>query len=109
MPAEAGIQRADPMKEHFFVYILASRKNGTLYTGITSNLSRRVWEHRTDSIEGFTKRYGVHSLVYYEVFVDPLSAIEREKRVKKWNRAWKIELIENFNPDWRDLYEDLNS
>ena len=92
----------------YFVYILASRRNGTLYTGMTNNLARRVWEHRTDSIDGFTKRYGVHRLVYYEVFVDALSAIHREKCLKKWNRAWKIQLIENHNPEWQNLYCQLN-
>ena len=91
-----------------FVYILASQRNGTLYTGMRNDLARRVWEHRTGSIEGFTKRYGVHRLVYYEVFIDPLSAIRRENCIKKCNRAWKIQMIEDHNPDWWDLYLDLN-
>ena len=94
--------------KQYFVYILASKRNGTLYTGVTNDLARRVWEHRTDGVEGFTKRYGVHRLVHYEVFVDAVSAIQREKRIKKWNRAWKIELIEQHNSDWADLYYDLN-
>ena len=86
------------------VYILASKRNGTLYVGVTSDLSRRVWEHRNDVIEGFTRHYGVHRLVYYEFHADMASAIIREKRVKKWNRAWKIELIERNNPGWDDLW-----
>lgn len=89
------------------VYILASKRNGTLYVGVTSNLVKRVWEHRSDLIEGFTKKYGVHSLVYYEQFGDMVSSIAREKQLKKWNRAWKIRLIENENPEWNDLYDGL--
>jgi len=89
------------------VYILASRRNGTLYTGVTTSLVKRVWEHRNDIIEGFTKKYRVHLLVYYELHDDIISAITREKQIKKWNRAWKLELIEKQNPDWRDLWEEL--
>lgn len=91
----------------YFVYIMASRRNGTLYTGITSNLKRRTCEHRNDLIEGFTKKYKVHHLVYYEQTPDVRSALEREKRVKKWKRKWKLELIERLNPRWQDLYDDL--
>ena len=80
------------------VYMLASRRNGTLYTGVTSDLAKRIWEHRNDIVEGFTKRYGVHSLVYFELHDDMPEAIRREKQIKKWNRAWKIELIERTNP-----------
>lgn len=87
------------------VYILASRRNGTLYTGVTSNLPRRVWEHRNDLVEGFTRRYGVHMLVYYEWHDDMYAAIRREKQIKKWRRVWKIQLIESLNPDWKDLSE----
>ncbi|MCC6961955.1 MAG: GIY-YIG nuclease family protein [candidate division Zixibacteria bacterium] len=90
-----------------YVYILASRRNGTLYVGVTSDLKGRVWEHKTDMVEGFTSKYGVHMLVYYEVAGDIRSAITREKQLKKWNRGWKLRLIESFNPTWRDLYEDL--
>jgi putative endonuclease len=90
-----------------FVYILASRKNGTLYIGVTNNLIRRVGEHKGDMNEGFTKRYGVHRLVYFEAGEDISSAIWREKCLKKWNRAWKIRLIEEQNPTWRDLYQDI--
>jgi putative endonuclease len=89
------------------VYILASKRNGTLYVGVTSNLQQRAWTHKNDSVEGFTKRYGVHSLVYYELHHDMVSAITREKQIKKWNRAWKLELIEKQNPDWRDLWDEI--
>lgn len=89
------------------VYILASQRNGTLYVGVTSDLVKRVWEHKNDAVDGFTKRYGVHDLVYYELHADMLAAIAREKQLKKWNRAWKIELIETGNPGWRDLWEDI--
>ncbi|MBO6894218.1 MAG: GIY-YIG nuclease family protein [Roseibium sp.] len=92
----------------FYVYILASRQRGTLYTGVTNELARRVHEHREKTAAGFTRRYDVSRLVYYEVFDEPDLAIAREKRLKRWNRAWKIEAIERFNPEWRDLYEDLN-
>ncbi len=89
------------------VYILASQRNGTLYTGVTSDLPKRTWEHRNDAAEGFTKRYGVHLLVYFEIHSDMLSAITREKQIKKWNRAWKIRLIEAANPEWRDLWNEI--
>ena len=89
------------------VYILASQKNGTLYTGVTRDLVKRVWEHRNDVVEGFSSRYGVHSLVYFEQHGDMESAILREKRIKKWRRAWKIRLIEETNPDWLDLWETI--
>lgn len=89
------------------VYVLASKRNGTLYIGVTSDLRKRVWEHKNDLVEGFTKRYRVHHLVYYELHDDMVSAIEREKQMKKWNRAWKLELIEKHNPDWQDLWEGI--
>lgn len=89
------------------VYILASKRNGTLYIGVTSDLRKRVWEHKNDLVEGFTKRYRVHHLVYYELHDDMVSAIEREKQMKKWNRAWKLELIEKHNPGWQDLWEGI--
>jgi putative endonuclease len=89
------------------VYILASKRNGTLYIGVTGNLQKRAWEHKEDLVEGFTKRYGVHRLVYYELHEDMMSAIRREKQIKKWNRAWKLELIEGQNPGWRDLREGI--
>ena len=89
------------------VYILASRPNGTLYTGVTSNLIARIWQHKNDVIDGFSKRYRVHRLVWYEIHPTMESAITREKQLKKWKRAWKINLIERDNPLWRDLYEEL--
>jgi len=89
------------------VYILASARNGTLYVGVTSDLVKRVFEHRNDFVEGFTKKYKVHRLVYYEVFGDLTAAITREKQIKKWKRVWKIELIEAGNPYWNDLYPEI--
>ncbi len=97
------------LNKTYFVYIMASKKNGTLYLGVTNNLARRVYEHKTDVNEGFTKKYQVHDLVYYESTPDIRSAIEREKQMKKWKRAWKIALIEEMNPEWKDLYEDIIS
>jgi putative endonuclease len=91
----------------YYVYILASRRNGTLYTGVTDDLARRVHEHRTGAVAGFTKRYGVKTLVYVEAHDDVVQAIAREKRIKRWRRAWKIALIEKENPEWRDLFDDL--
>ncbi|WP_417667287.1 GIY-YIG nuclease family protein [Roseibium sp.] len=92
----------------FYVYVLASRQRGTLYTGVTSDLARRVHEHREKTGSGFTRRYDVTRLIYYETYETPDEAIRREKRLKRWPRDWKIRTIEAFNPDWRDLYEDLN-
>jgi putative endonuclease len=89
------------------VYILASKRNGTLYIGVTSDLVQRIWQHKNDVVEGFTKKYGVHMLVWYELHEDMESAIIREKRLKKWNRAWKLRLIEGVNPEWKDLYESI--
>jgi putative endonuclease len=93
----------------YYVYILASDRNGTLYVGVTNDLARRVYEHRNDLIEGFTKRYAVHRLVWFEVHGDINEAILREKRIKKWNRSWKLRVIEEMNPDWIDLTEQLMS
>ncbi len=89
------------------VYLLASRRNGTLYTGVTSDLLKRVWEHKNDVVEGFTKQYGVHTLVWYELHESMESAIAREKRIKGWKRQWKLDLIETSNSEWRDLYDGL--
>ena len=95
-------------KEHrYFVYILASKRNGTLYVGVTSDLASRIGQHRDQVMEGFTKRYGVHMLVWFEEFSDIYDAILREKRIKKWRRAWKLELIEKLNPDWNDLLPQI--
>ncbi len=95
------------MQKEYYVYILASKKRGTLYVGVTNDLKRRVYEHEEGMIDGFTKQYNVHQLVYFEQTGDINSAIAREKRIKKWNREWKIELIESMNSDWKDLYDDI--
>jgi putative endonuclease len=92
---------------YFNVYILASQRNGTLYIGMTDNLVRRVWEHRIGAVPGFTREYGVKTLVWYEAHESRASAFQRERQLKRWNRAWKLELIERTNPGWRDLYNDL--
>ncbi len=89
------------------VYILASQKNGTLYIGVTCNLVQRIWQHKNDLVEGFTKRYGIHMLVYYELHSDINSAITREKQLKKWNREWKLGLIAQNNPQWQDLWPTI--
>lgn len=91
----------------YFVYILASRRNGTLYTGVTDDVLHRSWQHKQDLVEGFTKKYGVHTLVWYEVHHDVVAVIAREKQIKGWNRAWKIKLIEKHNSGWNDLYDRL--
>jgi putative endonuclease len=95
------------MAKQFYVYILAKDRNSTFYVGITSNLIKRTWEHKDAVADGFTKRYGINKLVYYEVYTDPENAIKREKRLKKWNRPWKMRVIEEMNPDWKDLYEEI--
>lgn len=95
------------MQKQPAVYILASKQNGTLYIGVTGDLTARVWTHRNGVIEGYTKKYGVHRLVYYEMHPDMNSAITREKQLKKWNRAWKLELIEEKNPAWNDLWSEI--
>ena len=100
-------ESSDSMSKQPAVYILASKRNGALYIGVTSDLKKRVWEHKNDLVEGFTKRYGVHQLVYYELHGEIMSAIRREKQIKKWNRSWKLELIERQNPDWRDLWDGV--
>lgn len=90
-----------------YVYILSSGKNGTLYIGVTSDLKRRVWEHKHDLVKGFSKEYGVHDLVYYEQYEEIEQAILREKQMKAWKRFWKIKLINKTNPDWKDLYSSI--
>ena len=97
------------MNKDYFIYILASQRNGTLYIGITSDLIKRVWQHKEKLADGFTKKYNVNRLVYFEQFRDPESAIRREKRLKKYTRQWKINIIEKENPEWKDLYETLVS
>ncbi len=95
------------MEKQFYVYILASKRNGTIYLGVTSDLVKRVWEHKSGLVEGFTKKYGVKTLVYYEIHENAETAIKREKQIKKWRRAWKLKMIEEKNPQWRDLYVDI--
>jgi len=91
----------------YYVYILSSQRNGTLYIGVTNNLKRRIWEHKNEFVKGFTKDYGIHNLVYFEQFNDIEQAILREKQLKFWKRKWKIELIEKDNFYWEDLYKDI--
>lgn len=91
----------------FYVYILAKARNSTFYTGVTSNLSKRIWEHKNEVADGFTQKYGIKQLVYYEVHENYEAAFKREKRLKRWNRPWKMRLIEEMNPEWKDLYEEI--
>jgi putative endonuclease len=91
----------------FCVYIMASGRNGTLYVGVSSDLVKRVWQHRNDEADGFTKQYHVHTLVWFEQHESAESAITREKQIKEWKRKWKLELIEKQNPTWRDLYDEI--
>lgn len=93
--------------KQYFVYLLASKKNGTLYTGYTSNLTKRIWEHKNCVADCFTEKYNVNQLVYYEMYDDIYLAMNREFKIKRWKRKWKIALIEKVNPTWRDLYEDI--
>ncbi len=92
-----------------YVYILASAPYGTLYVGVTTNIVKRTWQHKEQFLEGFTKKYGVHMLVWYEVHTELMNAVAREKQLKKWKREWKIELIHERNPRWRDLYADFTA
>ena len=92
----------------YYVYLLASKRNGTLYLGVTNDLVRRIYEHKNKFFRGFTQRYGVGHLVWFEVYDDPTSAITREKEIKKWRRAWKMRLIEESNPQWIDIYDQIN-
>jgi len=95
------------VSKSYYVYILASSKNGTLYAGVTSNLEKRVYEHRNNLVKGFTQEYGIHKLVYFEETNEVNEALTREKVLKKWNRNWKVRLIESMNPEWRDLADGL--
>jgi putative endonuclease len=95
------------LTNQYFVYLLSSKNNGTLYIGVTNDLVRRIYEHKNGLADGFTKKYGIKNLVWYEVHEDIEQAIIREKQIKKWNRAWKIELIQKENPEWRDLSNEL--
>jgi putative endonuclease len=93
------------MTKQFYVYILASKRNGTIYIGVTSNLTQRIWQHKNNQAEGFSKKHNIKQLVYFEQHETAENAITREKQLKKWNRAWKLKLIEKVNPEWKDLYE----
>jgi len=95
--------------KNFYVYILASQRNGTLYVGLTSNLIKRIYEHKNNLIEGFTSKYKIHMLVHYEVFDDFNNAVKREKNIKAWKRGWKLNLIEERNAEWNDLYEAITT
>lgn len=95
------------MDKQFYVYILTKKRNSTFYVGMTSNLPKRIWEHKNEVAEGFTKEHNIKMLVYYEVFDNAEHAIKREKRLKKWNRSWKMKVIEEMNPEWKDLYNDI--
>ena len=92
----------------YYVYLLASERNGTLYLGVTNDLNRRIYEHKNKAVRGFSQRYGVHRLVWFEIYDDPTNAIAREKDIKKWRRAWKLRLIEQSNPQWLDLFEQIS-
>ena len=112
---DAGLRRHDTVvgdivavDKVFIVYMMANRKNGAIYIGVTGNPVGRIWQHRNDWFDGFTSKYGVKLLVWYEYHQDAEAAIRREKQLKNWHRAWKIRLIETGNPDWRDLYDQLS-
>jgi len=92
---------------NYYIYILSNKRNGTLYTGVTNTLLRRVYEHKNDFVKGFTKKYGVNTLVYFEHYDDFEAALQREKQIKEWKREWKLALIEKANPLWQDLYDEL--
>ena len=91
----------------YFVYIIASRRDGAIYIGVTNDIVRRIYEHRAKAVPGFTSRYNITRLVWFEIYDDPISAISREKELKKWKRSWKVQLIEKDNPQWDDLYESI--
>ena len=93
--------------KNYYLYIVASKKNGTLYIGVTGDLVKRTYEHKQNAVDGFTKKYNVHNLVYYETYRDIEDAILREKQMKKWNRKWKIRIIEESDPEWKDLYNEI--
>lgn len=95
------------MDKKFYVYILTKARNSTFYIGMTSDLPKRIWEHKNEVADGFTKKYGIKTLVYFEIFDDAEQAIKREKRLKKWPRAWKVKIIEETNPNWKDLYTEI--
>jgi putative endonuclease len=108
MNGERNVVRDNEGSMAFYVYILASKQNGTLYLGMTDNIQQRVWQHQTSDVLSFTRKYGIRTLVWYEVHDSRESALMRERQMKKWNRAWKLRLIEELNPDWCDLSHDLH-
>ncbi len=108
IPAPAGIRQKKMTEKKYYVYILAKARNSTFYAGLTSNLYQRISQHKEEIYNGFTKKYDIKNLVYYEVHDDPENAIRREKRLKKWNRTWKMRIIEEMNPNWSDLFERIN-
>ena len=97
------------MQKYFYVYIITNKRNGTLYIGVTSNIVKRIYEHKNNLANGFSKKHKLHTLIYYEQYLDALSAIAREKQLKKWKRLWKLKLIDRTNPKWRDLYHDITN
>lgn len=107
IPAKAGIQSSQN-RYMYYVYILTNKRNGTLYVGSTNDLRKRIWQHKNKAVDGFTKKYGINKLMYYESAETQEAAAYRERQIKKWNRAWKIRLIEEKNPEWKDLYEEIN-
>lgn len=104
-PREGGDPTNGTASMNYYVYIVCSQKNGTLYIGVTNDITRRIYEHKNKMVSGFTEKYGIDKLVYMETYTDIKEAIQREKRLKKWNRAWKIRLIKETNPEWKDLSE----
>jgi len=106
--SESHEEKGAQVEKLYYVYMLASRRNGTLYIGVTNDLARRTWEHKDSLVEGFTKKHGVHLLVWYATYNDINDAIAREKQLKGWNRSWKIRQIEEHNSGWNDLYERIN-
>ena len=107
IPSPSFLRRQESRTKMYYVYILASKRNGTLYIGVSNDLVRRVYEHKNDLIDGFTKQYSVHDLVYFEQHQVVEEAILREKQIKRWKRDWKLRLIEKLNPFWKDLYDDI--
>ena len=105
IPAKAGIRQRSMNEKKFYVYILAKERDSTFYVGVTSDLLKRISEHKMEVTDGFTKKYDIKKLVYYEVYDDAENAIRREKRLKKWNRPWKMRVIEEMNPEWKNLFE----
>jgi putative endonuclease len=106
IPAKAGIHR-NQMQKQYFVYILTNKKNGTLYVGVSNDIIRRIYEHKNKLVDGFSKQYDLQNLVYYEIYDTAEQAIHREKCIKKWNREWKTKRINEFNPEWKDLYQQI--